>query len=78
MSTITLTPTQAPPVGMWGGSVHRWTRCKSPWHVDAFPAEFKHVGDQGQRQEGWMAEDWCGNEIGWLPDGAEIEVADAR
>lgn len=48
----------------------RWERSKSPWHVDAFPPEFKdRAPEQGARKTGWLEIDWCGNAIGWVPDG---------
>jgi len=51
----------------------RWERSLSPWHADAFPAEFKdRAPEQGDRKSGWLELDWCGNAIGWVPDGTEI------
>ena len=51
----------------------RWERSKSPWHADAFPAEFKdRAPEQGDRKTGWIEIDWCGNVIGWVPDGTVI------
>lgn len=64
---------QKPPVGLMGGSVHDYERGKSPWHKDAFPDKHKHAApEQGDRHDGWLALDWCGNVIGWYPDGTEI------
>ena len=52
----------------------RWERGFSPWHRDAFPDEFKNrVPEQGKRLEGWFGVDWCGNQIGWVPDGTKID-----
>ena len=51
----------------------RWKRGKSPWHADAFPADFKdRAPEQGDRKTGWIEIDWCGNAIGWVPDGTVI------
>ena len=51
----------------------RWERGKSPWHADAFPDEFKsRAPEQGGRKTGWFEIDWCGNAIGWVPDGTVI------
>lgn len=52
----------------------RWERGLSPWHRDAFPVELADQAlEQGDRQAGWYELDWCGNLIGWVPDGAVIE-----
>lgn len=51
-----------------------WERGLSPWHRDAFPDEFKNrVPEQGKRKSGWFELDWCGNAIGWVPDGMIIK-----
>ena len=51
----------------------RGERGKSPGHADACPAEFKgRAPEQGDRKEGWFEIDWCGNAIGWVPDGTVI------
>lgn len=61
-----------PPVGIMGGSVHSYERGVSPWHIDAFPDHLKmHAPEKGMRKNGWYALDWCGNEIGFYPDGME-------
>jgi hypothetical protein len=52
-------------------SVDHWERDLDPWHEDAFPAEFRHAGTKGERAEGWMGVDWCGNPIVFVPDGTE-------
>jgi len=77
-----------PPTGGMGGSVHGWERAKDPFHRDAFKGT--GITDEqldnavviggggvsaGSRKEGWMALDWCGNEIGFVPDGTEIKEA---
>lgn len=49
--------------------VDGWERGLDPWHEDAFPDEFKHVGTKGERRAGWYALDWCGNVIGFVADG---------
>ena len=55
----------------------RWERSKSPWHADAFPDEFKdRAPEQGGRKTGWLEIDWCGNAIGWVPDGTVIRPND--
>lgn len=60
-----------PPIGIMGGSVHDYERGLSPWHKDAFPDEFKNSAPEQNypRLEGWNALDWCGNVIGFFPDG---------
>lgn len=51
----------------------RWERGKSPWHADAFPDVLKgRAPEQGDRKEGWFEINWCGNAIGWVPDGTVI------
>ena len=56
-----------PPIPDYGD---HWERGTSPWHKDAFPEEFKSSApEQGARKEGWYLIDWCGNEIGFVPDG---------
>jgi hypothetical protein len=64
--------TQAPPVGGMGGSIHSWERSLDPWHQDAFPDEFKVVGTDGERKEGWLALDAVGNPLGFIPDGTLV------
>ena len=45
-----------------------------PWHTDAFADEFKHAApNTGERKEGWYELDWCGNVIGFIPDGTIAE-----
>lgn len=65
-------PNEKPPLGLMGGSVHDWERAKDPFHADAAPDEFKSQFKQGERLSGWMALDWCGNAIGFVPDGTEV------
>jgi hypothetical protein len=65
-----ISPTFHPPLGIMGGSVHSYVRGKSPWHADAFAKELKSAAPvTGERKEGWFAQDWCGNDIGFFPDG---------
>jgi len=65
--------TEAPPVEkMACPSVYGFERSLDPWHEDAFPDEHKHAGVTGKRRGGWMALDWCGNPLGFFPDGMEI------
>ena len=52
-------------------SVDSWERSLDPWHEDAFPEEFRHIGSGGIRKEGWMGIDWCGNPIVFIADGTE-------
>ena len=58
-----------PPLSQLFSGVHGFERGLDPWHVDAFPDEFKYVGARGKRLEGWYALDWCGNVIGFIADG---------
>ena len=67
-----------PPLGGMGGSVHDWERGKDPWHPDAFKGVGKHIEDQipnkgESRDEVWYALDWCGNIIGFVADGTQLE-----
>ena len=32
----------------------------------------RHVLEHGDRKTGWIEIDWCGNAIGWVPDGTVI------
>ena len=53
----------------------RWERGSDPWHADAFPDEFKErAPHQGKRAEGWYDIDWCGNVIGFVPDGTPLSA----
>lgn len=59
-----------------------WERCPDPFHKDAFggidlnKVDVIIIGDaqlsEGVRREGWAAIDFCGNVIGWYPDGEEF------
>jgi hypothetical protein len=50
--------------------VDHWCRSKDPWHRDAFPSELQpQIPHTGKRAHGWMAEDWCGNPMLFVPDG---------
>jgi hypothetical protein len=58
-----------PEIGGMGGSIADWERGLDPWHRDAFPDEFKgRAPHRGKRKEGWVALDWCGNIVGFVPD----------
>lgn len=58
--------------------VDDWERSLDPWHKDAFPDGLKWgAPNQGEeRASGWMALDWVGNPLGFVPDGTEYEVPD--
>lgn len=57
----------------------RWERGKSPWHAEAFPGEFRDIApEQGVRRDGWLELDWCGNVIGWVPDGTAVRAAERQ
>jgi hypothetical protein len=67
-------PTQQPPLGLCGGSVHSYIRGTSPWHESAFPDDLKHAAlERGMPLHGWFGQDWCGNDIVWIPDGTEFK-----
>lgn len=72
--SYTIGPHRHPPVGIMGGSVHKYERSTSPWHKDKFPDAFKaSAPEQGETpSSGWMALDWCGNPIGFFHDGMEF------
>jgi len=59
-----------PPVGGMGGSIHDWERGVNPFHISAFPDEFKRFApDKSPKPtRGWLALDWCGNVIGFMAD----------
>jgi hypothetical protein len=69
-----ISETQQPAVGGMGGSIHSWERSIDPWHKDAFPLEFKHVGTDGERKAGWDGLDAYDNVITFIADGTEIET----
>lgn len=52
-----------------------YERGLDPWHRDAFPDEFKNraPNQEETRSGGWFLVDWCGNQIGWVPDGVEFD-----
>ena len=62
------------PQGMYM-SVDHWERGLDPWHVDAFPDEFKDTPtfNRGARKEGWFGVDWVGNPILFVADGEVVE-----
>lgn len=76
MKTITISPTQPPPIGLMGGSVHRWVRDSDPFARTAMPEQFQHLFPDCPAATGWMAEDYWGNAIGFVPDGHGLKVAD--
>lgn len=64
-------PTSKPPPHPFYGDA--WHRGLDPWHRDAFPEELAdRAPNQGQRGSGWYLEDAFGNEIAYVPDGAEF------
>ena len=66
---MTTNETQQPPENDF---VTSWERSADPFHADAFPSEFKHAGSGGERKQGWMGVDWCGNSVMFVPDGTEF------
>jgi len=57
-------------------SIAHWEPALAPWHVDAFPDEFKdQISNRGERRMGWMAIDTFGNPIGWVLNKPEELVA---
>lgn len=67
---LTVSETVHPPISVAANS---WERGLDPWHADAFPSEFKHVGTSGPRATGWYALDGFGNVIGFIADGTVID-----
>lgn len=49
-----------------------YERALDPWHRDAF-AGIANIGGTSERKEGWMALDWAGNPIAFIPDGTEFD-----
>ena len=73
---MTVTPTQEPTGDGVPGWVHGWERGSDPWHADAFvgtPAEGRFVSGE-PRKTGWHALDWCGNVVGFIPDGTALPI----
>lgn len=62
------------PPPTWYGD--EYERSQDPWHRDAFPPELAHAAPNQSfpRRCGWMALDACGNPIGFVPDGTEVEA----
>lgn len=56
-----------------------YERGKDPWHPDAFKGiddvyeQFDDEDKQEPRKEGWFMVDWCGNFVGWIPDGTVMD-----
>jgi hypothetical protein len=69
---MTVSETQPPPPSKHGDT---WERGLDPWHEDAFKgiANLPDIGTKGERRKGWHAVDWCGNCVGWIPDGTVID-----
>lgn len=68
---MTATVTETQPPDKTPGWVHGWERGTDPWHPDAFvgtPAEGMWSTTES-RKTGWYAVDWCGNVVGFVPDG---------
>lgn len=70
---IITSETQEPPPN---AATDRYERGLDPWHTDAFPDELKKAGTTGERKTGWYPVDWCGNVIGFIADGTEMETSD--
>jgi hypothetical protein len=71
VEVLVVSETQEPAPISW---VAKWERGLDPWHADAFigtPAEGLYQR-QGERQAGWYALDWCGNMVGFIPDGTHF------
>lgn len=64
---MTTGPEQKPPPHPFYGD--SWERGLDPWHVDAFPDEFKYVGVKGERKSGWFLIDGANNAISFIADG---------
>jgi hypothetical protein len=57
--------------------VDHWERGLDPWHPDAFKGTVLDGAFREPippRQAGWYAIDWCGNVIGFVPDGLPVEI----
>lgn len=70
----TVSETRQPNPISW---VDHWERGLDPWHADAFigtPAEGVYVCEE-VRKAGWYAIDWCGNVVGFIPEGTPIVKA---
>lgn len=62
-----------PPTGIMGGSVHGWERGKDPFSRECMPKEFQDQFPKTPAVKGWLALDWCGNVIGFCPDGTAFD-----
>lgn len=77
MKNLVVSETEKP--RLWPTVVQEWERSLDPWHPDAFKGikgveeTFRRNYEGGPRKSGWMAIDWCGNPIGFIPDGTPIE-----
>ena len=75
-----LTSHKNPPVSSYGG-LECWERSSDPFHPDAFPKDMDIkdavvIGGEiskGKRRHGWMAIDWAGNPVGFVPDGTKTK-----
>lgn len=71
MTTRTISETVQPPPNVFTDSFERGP---DPWHADAFKGTgFESAGTVGERRMGWYYIDWCGNVVGWVPDGTVME-----
>lgn len=73
-SAIIVSETNKPPLHIYASWVFDFERGFDPWPAAAFPDELKHAGTTGARAEGWHCLDWCGNVVGFIADGTEINL----
>lgn len=71
MSAVkTISETQMPPIGGFGGSAHQYERSPDPFARKFIPEHLQKYFPDAPPRMGWLAIDWCGNVIGFVPDGA--------
>ena len=67
-----VTKKEKPPLGLMGGSAHDYERGENPFSQECMPREFWNYFSDKTETTGWLVLDWCGNIIGFAPDGTEI------
>ena len=72
MTTTLLTSPEQEPKPIDG---YTFERGLDPWHAESFkgtPMEGVYA-NTSPRAEGWYIVDWCGNVMGFIPDGTPVE-----
>lgn len=64
--TKTISESLMPPLGRYDA----FERGPDPFSRQCMPKEFQHLFPDAPQIMGWWGLDWCGNVIGFIPDGA--------